>query len=81
MDCKITVYIVLVILDVLALLVYKMSAPGAEMIDFISGKIKSVSTFSIVWSVMLLLFIVVPYFFAAAFCGSAAGSVVKRLSK
>ena len=73
MDCKTSVYIVLVVLDVVALLIYKMSAPGAEMIDYIAGKRKSVDTLAIVWTVVLLLFIIVPYFLVAAFCGGGGG--------
>ena len=72
MDCKTSVYIVLVVLDVIALLIYKMSAPGAEMIDYIAGKRKSASAIAIVWTVVMLLFIIVPYFFVAAFCGGSA---------
>lgn len=84
MDCKTSVYIVLVVLDVVALLIYKMSAPGTDMIDYIMGKRKSVDALAIVWTVLLLLFIIVPYFFVAAFCGgkkSDAGGASKRGSK
>lgn len=72
-DCRTAVYIILVILDIIALFIYKMSAPGKEMIDFITGKRKSASAVSIVWTIVLLLFIIVPYFFVAVFCGGSGG--------
>lgn len=73
-DCRTTVYIILVILDIIALFIYKMSALGTEMIDFITGKRKSASAVSIVWTIVLLLFIIVPYFFVAVFCGGGPAS-------